>query len=121
MATTIYSGSFVERILMLPKGSVFAATANTDQPDLREWGQVEYRGRPVGVYAAEDLSVWIVDRLQKSIGVLLSMQVGLDLSPGKIETLLSRARPGAIEKYLRTGPIVWLSNLAHHGGRTECK
>ena len=61
-------------------------------------------------------------RLQEAIGGwMLGQRDRLDLSEATIETMLSSARPGAVEARLRTGPITWLSDYAHHGGRTKAR
>ena len=112
----IYSGKFIELVLMLPGGSVGQAS---NREDLRKHGTVEYRGKPVDVFAAEDISLWILDRVGQSIGTMLLLHAGLDLSPAAIETILGSARPGAVERHLSTGPITWLSDYEHHGGRSE--
>ena len=45
-------------------------------------------------------------RLQEAIGGwMLGQRDRLDLSEATIETMLSSARPGAVEARLRTGPI----------------
>ena len=75
------------------------ASNREDLLHLRKHGTVEYRGKPVDVFAAEDISLWIISRLQEAIGGwMLGQRDRLDLSEATIETMLSSARPGLLRR-----------------------
>ena len=114
----LYSSVFIERALNCAR---FAVANAIRYKTLRPFGKIKGAGRHSRTYVctAAQLSQWITGRRRRWAVTPAALECWFD---GLIDALKKAGELPSSQQHLEDTPyddLVWVSNYAHHGGRTQ--